>query len=364
MIKDFLGSPFHNRKGGNNMGIKKLYLELTDRCNLDCEICYRKAWETPYSTMTKETFYKIYEEIMEMKDLKTIVLGGIGEPSLSPLIYEALEKLKDYEIIVTTNGTLMNNKLIDYYIKYLDTIVVSIDGVNEKFMEIRGTDIDRITGNLKRLNEAKNNAKTNTPKLHTQFVSSKDNIDHIFNVLELSKTLMADTVIISNLLPQIDINKDKILYTRYENKGMKEWLNKVRNYAFIRGMKIITPNVELKTERRCKFIDDNTAYITASGDVVPCYRFSHSYKEYVFGREKWVNKYAFGNVNDDTLINIWNSKDYSNFRSTIYNNLYSSCIDCDLVDGCDMVNFAEIDCFGTNPSCGDCLWSRNIVLCP
>lgn len=67
---------------------------------------------------------------------------------------------------------------------------------------------------------------------------------------------------------------------------------------------------------------------------------------------------------ENSLEDIWNSKAYSQFRKTIYYNLYPSCIDCDLVEGCDMVKSTEVDCYGISPSCADCLWARKFVICP
>lgn len=48
----------------------------------------------------------------------------------------------------------------------------------------------------------------------------------------------------------------------------------------------------------------------------------------------------------------------------VYNNRYPSCLDCDLVDGCDFVRTSEYDCYAIKPSCADCLWSRRFAICP
>lgn len=263
------------------MAIKKIYLELTDRCNLDCSICYRKSWNNTSINMDKKVFYKIYEELKNIRDLESIVFGGIGEPTFSPLIYEAIETFKDYHLTITTNGTLMNEKLLDLFIKYVDVIVVSIDGLKDNFKNIRGVELNNIIGNLVKLNKLKEKENRPNPIINIQFVASKDNIDDIFDVIDLASFLKVNTVIISNLLPQTEENVEKILYKRYENKKMKDLINRVRNYSFRKGLKLITPNYELKTERRCDFIENDTTYITVSGDVVPCYRLSHRYKEYV-----------------------------------------------------------------------------------
>ncbi|MFT9497879.1 tungsten cofactor oxidoreductase radical SAM maturase [Anaerosolibacter sp.] len=346
------------------MTIHKLYLELTDRCNLDCSICYRKSWSSPPTDLDMNSLKHLAMEMNNQSTIKEVVIGGIGEPTFAPLFLETVQMLKNYHLTLTTNGTLLHGEALDMIINHVDVITVSIDGLDEHFESIRGVPLEKVLHNLRNLQLYKKHLGRNTPILQLQFVASSDNIDDIFRVIDLASTLNAQSVIISNLLPQCNENAQKILYTRYENPEMKALYNKIRNYSFKKGIQMLLPNYELKTERRCNFIEQDAVFVCASGDVVPCYRLSHPYREYVFGREKQVSRHSFGNVKDHSLYEIWHQKSYADFRQTIYHNLYPSCIDCDLVEGCDMVRNTEADCYGVNPSCGDCLWTRKFVMCP
>lgn len=346
------------------MSLKKLYIELTNKCNLNCSICYRKSWKDKLCDMDRGLFNKIYEETRDIKNLKSIVLGGIGEPTVSPLIYEAIRVFKNYDLTITTNGTLMDDGLIKLIVKHVNNIIVSIDGLQDNLEKIRGIDLNTVIDNIGRIVAEKERAKKKAPILNIQFVASEDNIDDIFQLIDLGETMKVDGIIISNLLPQTGDYKDKILYKRYENNSLKNLLQRLNSYALSKGMRTVLASYELKTERRCNFIDDDTTYVTSSGDIVPCYRLAHTYKEYVFGREKLVKKYIFGNLKSKSLMDIWNDETYMKFRSVVYNNLYPSCIDCDLAEGCDMVNDTEMDCYGNSPSCGDCLWARKFIICP
>jgi radical SAM protein with 4Fe4S-binding SPASM domain len=194
-------------------------------------------------------------------------------------------------------------------------------------------------------------------------VISKFNQQEILNLIDLAADLQVSQVILSNLLPATVEDKDMILYTRYENEEMHKLFKKVRNYSLRRGLEVKLPAYQLKTERRCRFIEDDATMITAEGDVVPCYRFVHDGTEIVYGRPKVIKAHSFGNINNETLTTIYDSAPYKNYRTTVLNNHYPSCIDCDLVDGCDMVRDASADCYGNTPSCADCLWSRNIIYC-
>lgn len=346
------------------MSLQKLYLELTNKCNLNCTMCYRYSWSEILQNMSKELFEKIKKEIREMDRLKSIVLGGIGEPTCAPLIYEAIEELGNYDLILTTNAVKMDDTLLGLIVQYVNLIMVSIDGLHENFSKIRGTNLDLVLNNINKINELKKKAGRNTPYLGIQFVISKNNVDDIFRLIDLASELNVHQLVLSNLLPQMEENADEILYTRYENKIMKDLFDKAYNYSFRKGLNLILPNCELKTERRCNFIEDEATFISASGEIVPCYRLSHTYKEYVFGRKKTVLKHSFGNLHDKSLKEIWESSEYSNFRSVIKNNRYPSCIDCDYAEGCDMVKNTTTDCYTGSPSCADCLWTRKYIICP
>lgn len=346
------------------MSVKKLYLELTNRCNLDCKICYRKSWEHNFCDMKEDVLNKLTNELKIHSDLREIVIGGIGEPTFSKHFKKALESLKDYTLTVTTNGTLIDEELSEYLVKYVDVVTISIDGLSDKYEEIRGINLDLIVKNIGILNKVKNKFSSKRPLIDIQFVLSSKNLNEVFKVMDLASDLKANKFIISNIIPQTEENKDSILYTRYENKHIKSLFNEVTVHAMHKGIKVALPNYELKTIRRCNFVENSAVFICASGDVSPCYRFSHDYTEYVFGREKHVDKFAFGSIENDTLMSIWNSIEYKSFRERILNSLYPSCIDCDLVDGCDHVNNTESDCYSLSPTCGDCLWSREFVQCP
>ncbi|MTI60133.1 MAG: tungsten cofactor oxidoreductase radical SAM maturase [Firmicutes bacterium] len=346
------------------MSLQKLYLELTNKCNLNCVMCYRHSWSEKLQDMDREVFAKIRKEINGLDRLKSIVLGGIGEPTYAPLIYEAIEELGNYNLTLTTNAVKIDDVLLDLFVQYITLLMVSIDGLHENYSKIRGGDLDLVLNNINKINELKKKTRKNTPYLGIQFVISKNNVDDIFRLIDLAKQFKVHQLVLSNLLPQKEENADKILYTRYENKEIKSLFNKASNYSFRKGINLILPNYELKTERRCTFIEDKAVFINASGEVVPCYRLSHTYKEYVFGREKTVRKHSFGNIHDKSLKEIWESRVYSNFRSAIWNNRYPSCIDCDYVEGCDLVRDTSTDCYTGSPSCADCLWSRKYIICP
>lgn len=83
---------------------KKIYIEITNNCNLNCSFCSKV--EKPKKFMTMEEFEYILKEIKNKT--KYIYLHVKGEPLLHPNIIEFLHLADKYNLKVnlTTNGTL------------------------------------------------------------------------------------------------------------------------------------------------------------------------------------------------------------------------------------------------------------------
>ncbi len=105
----------------------ELYVDLTGKCNLNCDFCMRK-WK--YYTGHKDDgriVQALAEEIVK-NDIPGIVITG-GEPFLAPGIFEFIIFLKSYKkkIKITTNGTLVNGNTADFLKKYgVNEVQVSI----------------------------------------------------------------------------------------------------------------------------------------------------------------------------------------------------------------------------------------------
>lgn len=93
-----------------NITMEKLYIELTNRCNLKCAHCYNDSnngicFDLPFDNITD-----MLEYAKECK-LKSIALSG-GEALLYPHISDVFEKCKELEldVLLLTNGTYFENE--------------------------------------------------------------------------------------------------------------------------------------------------------------------------------------------------------------------------------------------------------------
>ena len=89
---------------------KKVYIEITNCCNLNCSFCSHIKKEKRF--MAEDEFEHILKEISKVT--KTIYLHVKGKPLLHPKIMEFLKLAEKYNLKVnlTTNGTLFP-KLVD-----------------------------------------------------------------------------------------------------------------------------------------------------------------------------------------------------------------------------------------------------------
>ena len=86
---------------------KKIYIEITNNCNLHCSFCSEVT--RPRQYMSLEEFEIILKKIKDYTDI--IYLHIKGEPLLHPNIIEFLKLAEKYNLKVnlTTNGTLFPN---------------------------------------------------------------------------------------------------------------------------------------------------------------------------------------------------------------------------------------------------------------
>lgn len=110
-------------------------IELTHRCNLHCAHCCMNA-----SNNLKEDTDLTLEKMKEMLDKiiiwnpKRIMLSG-GEPMLRKDFSSILSYLRERFggiIILSTNGTFINEKNASELVNQIDQFEISIDGIDEK----------------------------------------------------------------------------------------------------------------------------------------------------------------------------------------------------------------------------------------
>ena len=88
--------------------IRKLYIEVTSRCNLQCKMCFRRSWVGErFGDLDPGVFERLLDNAALQKT-ETVFFGGMGEPLVHPKLAEmvALAVKHGRKVELITNGTL------------------------------------------------------------------------------------------------------------------------------------------------------------------------------------------------------------------------------------------------------------------
>lgn len=138
--------------------------ELTARCNFNCKMCYVHQHIPPDQELSAEQWIDLGRAAAQNGMLFLLLTGG--EPLLRPdfpEIYIALKKL-GLMVSVNTNGSLIDEAIIDLFVKYPPSRVnVSLyGGSNETYHKLCGnSSYQTVTDNIRRIRSRGINVKIN-----------------------------------------------------------------------------------------------------------------------------------------------------------------------------------------------------------
>ncbi len=257
-----------------------MFVFPTTYCNFKCIYCGHSldddAMKAKYDfvpeNMDIETYKKIIEQIKKFPNkLKMLSLTGQGEPLINKEIPFMVKLAKEANIAerieIITNASLLTKEMSDALIEAgLDTLRVSLQGLSsEKYKEICGADVDfqQFMKNIKYFYAHKKSTNLYVKIMDVSLeVNDEDKFYELFGDC-------TDRMYIEKMLPAyegVDLTKD--MNVDYDRYGREHKKRKVCPLPFY--MLGIFPN----------------------GDVEPC---DTIYKPTVIG-----------NVNEDSLVNMWN----------------------------------------------------------
>ncbi len=150
--------------------------DVTWKCNLNCEHCYRKKYSYGKKEPSDEDWGTTFRE-HKKNGMKYAMLTG-GEPSLRRNVIEMADKIFD-GVFIVSNGTAKIPGSINR------RIFVSLDGNRETHNKIRGADIfDKVIQNIKddkRVVIASTLSKTNFRQIEEIVKIAKD--ANVFGVI-------------------------------------------------------------------------------------------------------------------------------------------------------------------------------------
>jgi MoaA/NifB/PqqE/SkfB family radical SAM enzyme len=368
--------------------LKRVYVEVTNKCNLNCSTCMRNVWDVQYGHMSEAVFGRVLSGLESCAEKPELFIGGYGEPLSHPKILHLLElaKARGFRVLMITNGVLlteaMARRLIDLK---LDMLWVSLDGASaECYADVRlGDLLPVVLSNLVHLRSLKYqqfglSIWSGHPKLGIAFVAMKRNIHDLGEVIRMGSRLGATEFSVSNVLAHDTSLLEENLYSRsLEMIAGQE----IRPTIHMPQMDVEPPTLKALGEvmrdlnqleltgsflnrnvDQCPFLERGSLAVRWDGRVSPCLPLLYTHEHYLGDRKRTSREYFVGNVKETNLAEIWNSPDYRRLRKRLQDFDFSPCAVC---NSCEMALENLEDCFGnTQPTCGGCLWAQGLIRCP
>ncbi len=299
---------------GNNVVIgsdidrlARLYIEPTNRCNLDCRTCMRHGWEESLGYMEFDLYDKIMADVCAMPGPPEIFFGGFGEPLGHPRIADMVKAAKsiDSEVELISNGILLDETMTDSLVAAgLDRLWVSIDGASPlSYADVRlGDHLPLIIANLERLN-----GRSNKPELGISFVAMKRNIADLPAVLKLAKRLGAGHFSLSNVEPYTQEMATEVIYGQALVEALPEggcimprFDPLVIEEETLKKVSALSPEALSFTplapdhEGLCPFLQCRSASVRWDGRLGPCLPLLHTHTVCLNGHTRTWPDFTFG----------------------------------------------------------------------
>lgn len=265
----------------------QLNIELTEKCNLRCIMCYRNyGIKVREGTLSLDDIKLLVKQFSDMH-IPSLWLSG-GEPLLHPYIQEILRafgSVKPVDYWMVTNGLLLSDEMAATIIDSgLTWLSVSIDAsAADTYKRIRGGDYQKLIQNIERFLSIRKEKGSKLPFLRVSFINMEENKGEENAFIEYWRD-KADIIDIQTLADYHDLDqftKEDVLNAQYKCTAPFTLVS-------------VLPN----------------------GDIIPCCNGFYGEKSRF-------------NIHNITLKEYWTSEYHEKFANSIKQKKYcKECIDC------------------------------------
>jgi len=309
----------------NSLNETILAMEFTNFCNCSCIMCTQSMMKDPKGFMDRNTFEKILKDIVaEDLQFDKLIPFGLGESTLHPEFFEYMSGIftmnrdRRYfrSIDLHTNAINLSEEIIDLFVKHgdqLNTISFSIDSITEDtYFNIRNNkNFNQMIQNIRKFFIKRGNKRT--PRVNLQFIVMNENVDEARPFMDYWSDFLASR----NIPYQINYDwfppmvKDTIFFKRL-NPIKHEEINESERLHYNTMVKLGLIQKEEKENKEEKRAVVSNEY---RGDTKRRYPCSGPFKYMMlnYAGEMTVccidtlRELSLGNVNNSSLISLWNS---------------------------------------------------------
>lgn len=271
-LEEFLRENFRLNQRIEAINSRKLYsleIELTRRCNLECIYCYNSSSKNPgIPDFDFNLLKRVLREAYEYGIRSVTYLGG--EPTLHSEINEIIKYTNNIgmeEVVLYTNGTVMNGRLLDTINAYVDSVIFHLDTVSrDNFADLHNISryssfryFEKILTNIQLVRSSGYNSKKLRHCL-TLYKATYETLEQT-----LSWAIHDENMLTSIFIPLVAIGK-----------GAKLPESEIIDLHKIKRSYELRANIEQRPEllllgpsEYCKQYQLTTAYISCDGLLLP-----------------------------------------------------------------------------------------------
>lgn len=298
---------------------RRLVLELTNACNLNCVMCGRNAANFKPTVFDMDNFRSL-ESIMDIAE--EVTLMGWGEPTIHPHFIEMLEIINRHSArkYFCSNGMNLKkikNAIFDYNV---DVFAISLDGATDETNSRirRGSKIEEITEDLKDIVQIKKERGLKYPWINFVFCAMASNIHELPDLVRLAAEIGIEEVKVVYLT----VFEEDLLHESlwgHEDR-VKEIFEEAIEVGEKLGIVLKLPHYIGEDEAGDKlhkdcFVSWRDFFVGSDGYVRPCMSTPVQFFQYDRKRE---------------FMDMWNSQEYQNYRKNVNDQLHmdSPCKRC------------------------------------
>ncbi len=289
----------------------RMYLELTDVCNLKCPMCTQTIFRSDKRHLALETVEALRPAFRYIEEL---TFAGCGETFVHPHFREIIAAVPCERLSarIITNGLLLDESASRFLIeRQIDRLSVSLDTPDaETFRHIRATPHHaRIVENIRTLQRLKTQMGSERPHLTLNFAARRCNIEQLPDFVRLAAQLGAGRVQLGYL---IVYRRDLIPESLFFHKELSDrCVTEARRVAGELGVELLAPPLfsdpapaascasRYESEKCIEVYE--FVYVRGEGTLSPC----------------CVNDTRLGTVAGRTFSELWNSPVYRDFRRRV-----------------------------------------------
>ncbi len=320
-----------------------LVLELTYRCNLHCPFCYLRGEEPsgPSDPGNRELTATEIESVLDQTPPWTLVLLSGGEVAVRSDFPEILRTaVKRRRCHIFTNGTLVTPALAAEWVDLgVSSVAVSVEGPEEVHDRLRGEGtFARTVAGIKLLVDYRAHRRKRLPLINLKATITAGNVGTLAETIRIAEDAGVDyctfqvlntTVRLGgrSLQTALDFSEHPPIIQEFPLGSLDQQLRTIERLARTSrvGVRLLpglpVTSVLAHYHNNLQLADYTcvspwtVAYISPYGDVYPCLN------------------YLVGNVRQESLRGLWNSRRYRLFRQEILNRgLFPDCQGC-----CDLL---------------------------